>query len=150
MKPFDWRGSDAPPSNSESGDIQLDHVTFRYGGVSNPVLDGIDLQVDSGEFVSILGRSGSGKTTILRVLAGFERVEAGYVRIGGRLVGSSWVHHPPDRRRVGLVFQDYALFPHLTVAGNVGFGVLSGYEHERRRRVDRVLEMAGLRDFEQR
>lgn len=150
MPPPDQRGSDASQSNPESGDIQLDHVTFRYGGGLNPVLDRIDLQVDSGEFVSILGRSGSGKTTVLRLLAGFERVEAGYVRIGGRLVGSSWAHQPPDRRRVGLVFQDYALFPHLTVAGNVGFGVLSGYEDERRRRVDLVLEMAGLRDLEQR
>jgi iron(III) transport system ATP-binding protein len=104
-------------------------------------VDGADLCVERGEFVALLGPSGCGKTTFLRLIAGFERPDRGEIAIGGRAVaGSAWV--PPDRRRVGMVFQDYALFPHLTVAANVGFGLDRG-----RRRAPRVrdtLRLVGL------
>jgi iron(III) transport system ATP-binding protein len=105
------------------------------------VLDGLDLDVAAGTILGLLGPSGSGKTTALRVIAGFERPDAGSVEIAGRvMVGrGTWV--PPERRRVGMVFQDYALFPHLSVATNVGYGVPGPGQDAR---VDRVLEMVGL------
>jgi putative spermidine/putrescine transport system ATP-binding protein len=94
-------------------------VTKRYGGAA--VLDGVDLAINQGALVTLLGPSGCGKTTLLRIVAGLASPDAGRVRIGGREVTST----PPHRRNVGFVFQNYALFPHLDVAGNVGFG-LSG------------------------
>jgi iron(III) transport system ATP-binding protein len=100
-------------------------------------VDGADLCVERGEFVALLGPSGCGKTTFLRLIAGFERPDAGTVAIGGRHVaGETWV--PPERRHVGMVFQDYALFPHLTVADNVAFGL------ERARRAERVADALAL------
>jgi iron(III) transport system ATP-binding protein len=113
-------------------------VAKRFGEV--PAIDGADFCVERGEFVALLGPSGCGKTTLLRLLAGFERPDRGEIAIAGRPVaGSAWV--PPDRRRVGMVFQDYALFPHLTVAANVGFGLGRG---QRSQRVRETLELVGL------
>jgi iron(III) transport system ATP-binding protein len=105
-----------------------------------------DLCVEHGEFVALLGPSGCGKTTLLRLIAGFERPDRGEIAIGGRPVaGSAWV--PPDRRRVGMVFQDYALFPHLTVAANIGFGLSRG---RRAARVRETLELVGLEQHAER
>ncbi|MEE9276927.1 MAG: ABC transporter ATP-binding protein [Dehalococcoidia bacterium] len=86
-------------------------------------VDGVSLAVASGEILALLGPSGCGKTTALRLIAGFERPDAGTVRIGGREVVGRTSLVPPERRHVGMVFQDYALFPHLTVAGNVRYGL---------------------------
>ncbi len=101
--------------------IRLSGVTKRFGDVV--ALDEASLAVRRGEIVALLGPSGCGKTTLLRTIAGFERPDGGSIEIDGRPVTdvSSWI--PPERRRVGMVFQDYALFPHLTVAQNVGFGI---------------------------
>jgi iron(III) transport system ATP-binding protein len=116
---------------STCGMVCAHGVTKHFGAVV--AVENADLCVERGEFVALLGPSGCGKTTLLRLLAGFERPEEGEIAIGGRPVaGSSWV--PPERRRVGMVFQDYALFPHLTVADNVGFGL------PRRARTGRVRE----------
>lgn len=137
-------------SSHETGVIHLDGVVCSYPGSTEPAISGFDLLVRPGEFVSILGRSGAGKTTALRVIAGFEQVSAGYVRVGGQLVGSSFIHVPPDRRRVGLVFQDYALFPHLTVAKNVEFGLKALSSNEKKTRIGPVLEIVGMNGFESR
>ena len=94
--------------------IRLDAVTKRFGSVV--AVDGACLEVGRGEIVALLGPSGCGKTTLLRLIAGFERPEAGAVEVGGRVVAGASAWLPPERRRVGMVFQDYALFPHLTVA----------------------------------
>jgi iron(III) transport system ATP-binding protein len=88
-----------------------------------PVLRDVDLRVAPGAVVALLGPSGCGKTTLLRSIAGLERLAAGEVRIGDRLVSGPGIHVPPEHRRVGMVFQDWALFPHLTVAQNVGYGL---------------------------
>ncbi|WP_322818851.1 ABC transporter ATP-binding protein [Tepidiforma sp.] len=98
------------------------------------------LSLAPGELVALLGRSGSGKTTLLRAVAGFERVAAGEIRLAGELIESPDHHVPAHRRSVGLVFQEYALFPNLTVARNIGYGLQRG----ERRRVEELLRMAHL------
>ena len=90
---------------------------------SHAVLAGVELKVPAGSFTAILGPSGSGKTTLLRLLAGFDRADAGVIRIGDRTVDGEGTHVPPERRQIGYVPQEGALFPHLTVAANVGFGL---------------------------
>jgi len=106
-------------------------------------VDGADLEVARGEILALLGPSGCGKTTLLRLVAGFEHPDWGEVAIEGALVAGpdAWV--PPERRRVGMVFQDYALFPHLTAAQNVGFGLP---RQQRASRVPEVLQLVGLAD----
>jgi len=108
---------------------------------THPVLTGLDLEVSAGSFTAILGPSGSGKTTLLRLLAGFERADAGTITIGERVVDGPGSHVPPERRKIGYVPQEGALFPHLTVASNVGFGLPA---KERRPRTAELLESVGL------
>jgi len=110
-------------------------------------LDDFDLVVEDGTIVSLLGPSGCGKTTALRAIAGFEPPDAGTVAIGGRTVFSEGVDVPPEKRRVGMVFQDYALFPHMTVADNVGYGVT---EEDKAARVAEVLDLVGLTGMDER
>ena len=120
--------------------IRLDGVTKRFD--DETALDGLDLSIADGEFLTILGPSGCGKTTILRLIAGFEEPTSGRVLIAGEDVS----HIPPDRRQVNTVFQSYALFPHMSVAQNVGFGLrMAGVaEAEARHRVGEALRMVGL------
>lgn len=118
--------------------VELVGVSAGYG--RDLILDGLDLLVRDGELLAVLGTSGSGKTTLLRVLAGFIRPIAGYVRLGDREVAgpSAWV--PPQRRRIGIVPQEGALFPHLNVAANIAFGLSKGSEH----RVAQMLDLVGM------
>src|SRR5918996_5325280 len=125
--------------------IRLEGVTKRFGEVV--AVDEASLCVDRGEVVAVLGPSGCGKTTLLRLVAGFERPDAGVVTVAGRHVAGAGEWVPPERRRVGMVFQDYALFPHLTVAENVGFGLP---RHSRRARVPELLAIVGLERLERR
>ena len=111
-----------------------------YGGVA--AVDGLDLDVRRGELLAVLGPSGCGKTTLLRLVAGFERPDAGSITIDGAVVAGPGTFLPPERRRVGIVVQDHALFPHLTVAGNVAYGLRR--DAGRQPRVDEVLAMVGL------
>jgi iron(III) transport system ATP-binding protein len=121
-------------------DVVLNGVTKRFGAVT--ALDTVDLAVPDGTLTAILGPSGCGKTTLLRVIAGFERLDAGQVWLGDRQVaGDGAPFVAPERRRVGLVPQESALFPHLDVAGNVGFGIP---RRGRSSRVDELLELVGL------
>jgi iron(III) transport system ATP-binding protein len=112
---------------------------------ATPVLRGLDLTVPQGALVAVLGPSGCGKTTLLRIVAGFEVADAGSVTIGGRTVAGPGIHLPPERRRIGVVPQEGALFPHLSVAGNVGFGLPRGAQ--RRARVAEMLELVGLAGY---
>ena len=93
----------------------------RYGAVR--ALAGVDLEVAAGRFLVLLGPSGSGKTTLVRALAGIERLDEGELHIGDRLVSGPRTHVPPEQRDLAMVFQDYALWPHLTALGNVGYAL---------------------------
>ena len=107
-----------------------------------PVLRDVSIAVPSGDVLVLLGPSGCGKTTLLRTIAGLEVPDAGEVEIGGRVLTSGTDVVPPERRQVGMVFQDWALFPHLTVAANVGYGLPR--PERRGSRVDEALDMVGL------
>ncbi|WP_165774593.1 ABC transporter ATP-binding protein [Candidatus Viridilinea mediisalina] len=107
------------------------------------------MQIQQGEILALLGPSGCGKTTILRLIAGFERLDRGEIRLGEQLVASREVWLPPERRKVGMVFQQHALFPHLDVGANVAFGLRSSAA-VRRARVAELLELAGLAGMERR
>src|SRR5688500_10413019 len=118
--------------------IEAHDLTRRFDG--RLAVEGVDLRLERGGFLAVLGPSGSGKTTLLRLIAGFERPDAGSVRSGCRAGSASGAWVEPESRRVGMVFQQGALFSHLTVAGNVGFGATAAG------RVAECLELVGLTD----
>jgi putative spermidine/putrescine transport system ATP-binding protein len=124
-------------------DVRVTGLRKRYGDVV--AVDGIDVEIARGEFFTMLGPSGSGKTTTLRMIAGFERPDEGTVELRGRDVSSL----PPYARDVNTVFQDYALFPHMTVQENVEYGlrVKKVPRGDRRRRADEALELVRLRGY---
>ncbi len=116
----DW-GPRGTAGVSFAAALSFDSVDVKLGG--RTVLDSFSLALTPGEIVCLLGESGSGKSTILRAAAGIQPIHSGAVRINDRIVSGQGVHLPPDRRGVGLMFQDFALFPHLTLLGNVMFGL---------------------------
>ncbi len=135
-----------PPETTKTGVLELSGLTKSYQDPAQPALHDISLTIATGELVSVLGPSGCGKTTLLRLIAGFERPDAGTIRVGERVVaGPRWV--PPEARGIGFVFQDYALFPHLTVTQNVAFGLPHLGRKARRKRTQEVLNLVGLTIF---
>jgi iron(III) transport system ATP-binding protein len=126
--------------NAGAGTIEVSDLHKRFG--RQPVLRGVDLHVAPRTVVALLGPSGCGKTTLLRTIAGLERPDEGMIEVGGEVVVGPGVNVPPERRRIGMVFQDWALFPHLDVAGNVGYGLP---RRERTpERIESALELVGL------
>jgi len=125
--------------------IELLEVRHAYG--DHVVVDGLSLSLAKGSIGCLLGPSGCGKTTVLRCIAGFERIQGGEIRMHGIPVSTATMHVPTEKRRVGIVFQDYALFPHLTVQANVAFGLHRLPSPERRQRVSQMLEVTGLRSL---
>lgn len=121
--------------------LELDHISVRYGSVL--AVDAVSLQLDAGEIVALLGASGSGKSSVLRAVAGLEPLVGG----GIRLAGQDLAHTPTHKRGVGLMFQDGQLFPHRTVAGNVGYGLRSLPRPARAARVADMLEIVDLADY---
>ncbi len=118
--------------------------SISYSHATHKVVDRLSFALQPGEIGCLLGPSGCGKTTVLRCIAGFEHVSAGEIHLGSQLIGSATEHLPAERRQVGMVFQDYALFPHLTIADNVGFGLRTGAAAARRARVAELLDTVGL------
>ena len=122
--------------------LELNGVVQRYG--RHTVVDGVDFRLASGQIACLLGPSGCGKTTLLRCIAGFEEIAAGEIRVHGEIVSAAGHRRPPEQRRIGMVFQDYALFPHLTVEQNVAFGLGRKLPEEAHLRVRQLLATVGL------
>jgi iron(III) transport system ATP-binding protein len=130
--------------STEQDGLVVEGLTFAVQG--REIVSGVSLRVRSGQVTCLLGPSGCGKSTTLRIIAGVERQDSGTVTLDGRCLSDGRVHLPPEDRRIGLIFQDFALFPHLNVEQNVGFG-LSGSRHDRAQRVAETLERVHLKSF---
>jgi iron(III) transport system ATP-binding protein len=125
----------------------MSHVRVRGLSKSFGAIEAVrelNLEIERGELMAVLGPSGCGKTTLLRVIAGFEQPDAGCVVVSDEVVAGPGRTIPPEKRRVGMVFQDYALFPHLSVEGNVAFGLSNRPREERDALTRRTLELVGL------
>ncbi|MEM9954695.1 MAG: ABC transporter ATP-binding protein [Chloroflexota bacterium] len=124
--------------------LKVHQISKHYGDVE--ALSDFSLEADAGEFITLLGPSGCGKTTTLRLLAGFEQPDTGEIRIGDEIVASAQQFLPAEKRNVGMVFQDYALFPHLTVRDNISFGV-KGSKKDKLKRAEEMLFLVGLNEY---
>jgi iron(III) transport system ATP-binding protein len=128
----------------------LEGLTKYYPSQALPAVDHLGLELEKGEILALLGPSGCGKTTTLRLIAGFERPDAGVVEIDGRVMANGHACVPPEQRGVGVVFQEYTLFPHLTVEENILFGLRKLSAQGRTQRLREMLETVGLTSFAQR
>ena len=124
--------------------LALSQLDIQYPGRDTPAVQGVNLGLRKGDIGVLIGPSGCGKTTLLRAVAGLEPVSAGKILLSGRVVSAPGQTEPAERRRIGMVFQDYALFPHMDVARNVGFGLNHRPLAERQQRVREVLALVGL------
>ena len=122
--------------------LEVEHLYHSYGDA--PVVSDLSFRLERGAIGCLLGPSGCGKTTVLRCIAGFEPLRAGLIRLGGLTVSQPGMSIPPEQRRIGMVFQDYALFPHLSVTDNIAFGLRGLPRHERTRRARELARLVGL------
>jgi iron(III) transport system ATP-binding protein len=122
--------------------LELQHVAYSYS--DHKVVDGLSFRLEPGAIGCLLGPSGCGKTTVLRCIAGFEHLSGGQIRIDNTVVSGAGNHVPTELRRIGMVFQDYALFPHLNVAANIGFGLRHVNAAQREKRIAELLKTVGL------
>jgi iron(III) transport system ATP-binding protein len=130
--------------------LEVSQLQVRYAGAAKPAVHDVSFGLQTGEIGVLIGPSGCGKTTLLRAVAGLEQADIGTIRLGDVLVSSPQQHIPAETRRIGMVFQDYALFPHLDVGRNVGFGIDQMPRAQRKARVAEVLELVGLAGYEKR
>lgn len=128
--------------------LQLSNLAITLGG--RTVVENLSLHLQAGEIGCLLGASGCGKTTVLRAIAGFEKPVTGEITLAGHQVSSAVKMLPPEQRQIGMVFQDYALFPHLTVAGNIAFGLRGEGKAAQAERVADALQLVGLGHVEHR
>ncbi len=126
------------------------HAVCKAYVPNSYALDAVSLTVERGQFVALLGPSGCGKTTTLRLIAGLEQPDTGTIWLAGRQVAGDQIWVPPEARRIGMVFQDYALFPHLTVAENIAFARMRRPKAEQRQRVQALLDLVELNELGQR
>lgn len=129
-------------SGSTAAPLELRQVRKSFDDVA--AIDGVDLRLDPGEILALVGPSGCGKSTLLRSIAGLVPLDSGEIFLEGELVEDGRVRRPPEARSTGLVFQDHALFPHLTVEDNVAFGIRNSGDGHRASRVDKMLRLVGL------
>ena len=130
--------------------LELRQLDIRYPGSTSPAVQGVNLGLRAGDIGVLIGPSGCGKTSLLRAVAGLEPVAAGQVLLSDRVVSDAHHTQAAEKRRIGMVFQDYALFPHMDVRQNVGFGLAHLAQAERQQRVSEVLELVGLHGAEKR
>ena len=124
--------------------LTVSNVDVCYPGNAKPAINGVSLQLKAGQIGVLIGPSGCGKTSLLRAIAGLEPVAAGTVQLSNRVVSQPGLTAPPEKRRMGMVFQDYALFPHLSVAGNIAFGLHGQSASSKTQRIAEVLQLVGL------
>lgn len=130
--------------------LDLQNVTKQFAESAFPAVDNVSLTLQQGDILGLLGPSGCGKTTLLRMIAGFERSQAGEIKIGGQIVCNSSTCIPAERRDIGVVFQDYALFPHLNVTENVAFGLKHFSKQQIQKRIAEVINLVRLEGLEKR
>ncbi len=125
--------------------LQVKNIDVSYG--KKQVVFDVNFNLDEGKIGCLLGPSGCGKTTVLRSIAGFEPVHNGQILLNGQIVSNSQIHLPPEQRKVGMVFQDFALFPHLNVSDNIRFGIKSWSTEKQKQRVEELLAMINMAEF---
>jgi iron(III) transport system ATP-binding protein len=130
--------------------IRIRSLSMTYPGSSRQAVYGLDLTVREGEIITLLGPSGCGKTTVLRLVAGLEIPNEGEIYINGQKVSSAEKSLPPEKRGLGMVFQNYALFPHMTAFENISFALFKQPKKVRRQRTEEVMELVGLTSFAER
>lgn len=128
--------------------LSLEQVEIRYG--QTIAVHAVNIQVEQGQIACLLGPSGCGKTTLLRAIAGFERLSQGQISLGGKLISDSNHTLATEQRNIGMVFQDYALFPHLNVADNIRFGMRSQSRQAQKQRIQELLALVSLVGYERR
>jgi len=126
--------------------LTVSHLDVCYPGNAKPAVQGVSLQLQAGQIGVLIGPSGCGKTSLLRAIAGLEMVTNGSIQLSDRVVSSVGLTTAPEHRRMGMVFQDYALFPHLTVARNIAFGLHGQPASTQKQRIEEVLNLVGLED----
>lgn len=134
--------------SNQFSDLSLHEVTIGYQG--QQVVKQASFHLSAGQIGCLLGPSGCGKSTLLRAIAGFEPLMSGQISLDGQVLSSANIHRAPERRKIGMVFQDIALFPHLTVAENIAFGLGDWSKKDAQARIQHLLSLVGLTDFEQR
>jgi iron(III) transport system ATP-binding protein len=126
--------------------LSVASLGVQYAGRARPAVEDVSFNLRTGDIGVLIGPSGCGKTTLLRAVAGLEHADHGTISLGSELVSGPKIHLPAESRRIGMVFQDFALFPHLDVRRNVGFGLSGLQSSQRERRIGEVLELVGLQD----
>jgi iron(III) transport system ATP-binding protein len=133
--------------------LHLDSVTKQFSPTTAPAVSSVTLTLHQGELLGLLGPSGCGKTTLLRLIAGFEQLQSGSIELAGAIVAGAGRWMPPEKRSIGMVFQDYALFPHLTVAKNIAFGLQHTAQRPLaavKKQVKKAITLVGLEGMENR
>ncbi|WP_018247416.1 ABC transporter ATP-binding protein [Orenia marismortui] len=130
--------------------IEIKDLDFRYKNSKVDTLNDFNLAVDTGEIVCLLGESGSGKSTVLRLLSGLEEPDEGLIKIGSKIIVDNDTFILPEKRGIGMVFQDYALFPHMSVAENILFGVKKNDKEYKKEKISELLKLVGLEELKDR
>lgn len=130
--------------------IQIRDLQFKYKNAKSKTLDHLQIDIERGEIISILGKSGSGKSTFLRIIAGLENPSGGSMEVNGGVMFDPTTFIAPEKRGIGVVFQDYALFPHMTVGQNIMYGLRKMSRKQKQERLEEMLDLINLEDYKQR
>ncbi|MBN2794142.1 MAG: ABC transporter ATP-binding protein [Clostridia bacterium] len=130
--------------------IRLNKITFQYDNASSETLKNVTLQLKKGQVLAVVGPSGGGKSTLLRVISGLEKPKSGDIYLDDKLLCGKGAFIPPEKRGIGMLFQDYALFPHMTVSKNIEYGLIGVSVANRKQRVKEVLALVNLSGYEKR
>jgi iron(III) transport system ATP-binding protein len=130
--------------------VEINNLQYQYKNSKTATIEDFSLDIEKGEIISILGESGSGKSTVLRLIAGLETPNHGSIYINGKTVLDDSHFTPPEKRGIGMVFQDYALFPNMTVANNIKFGLRKMNRKQKQQRLEEMLSLINLSDYQDR